>query len=85
MRSELLQGIANIIGNYRSGELPRSLDKDHVNLKPCTLMSCHPSVALSASQCSNKIIIAGIYGCTTTLDTFLLICHHLNMLNLNEL
>lgn len=31
MRSELLQGIANIIGNYRSGELPRSLDKDHVD------------------------------------------------------
>lgn len=35
MRSELLQGIANIIGNYRSGELPRSLDKDHVDKWAC--------------------------------------------------
>ena len=31
MRSELLQGIASIIGNYRLGELPQPLDSNHVD------------------------------------------------------
>ena len=31
MRNESLQGIAEIIGNYRLGELPQPLDSNHVD------------------------------------------------------